>query len=145
MEWNYLSIPKLQRLHRWSLGMDKWFHPILYNGCNYLSMLGLKLNHVSKRGYWCLMLQLNYKITQSQLNIAIYMISRLNNNDKVSEKIRTRKKGRCLNFVKNVGCRKHHPFQNWIPWSSLLTVWGSTLLILNTLLNTFINTQCMPI
>ena len=22
-----------------------------YNGCNYLSMLGLKLNHVSKRGY----------------------------------------------------------------------------------------------
>ena len=29
--------------------MDKWFHPIHYNGCNYLSMLGLKLNHVSKR------------------------------------------------------------------------------------------------
>ena len=23
-----------------------------YNGCNYLSMLGLKLNHVSKRGHW---------------------------------------------------------------------------------------------
>ena len=23
MGWNYLSIPKLQRLHRWSLGMDK--------------------------------------------------------------------------------------------------------------------------
>ena len=31
--------------------MDKLFHPILYNGCNYLSMLGLKLNHVSKRGH----------------------------------------------------------------------------------------------
>ena len=30
--------------------MDKSFHPILYNGCNYLSMLGLKLNHVSKMG-----------------------------------------------------------------------------------------------
>ena len=30
--------------------MDKLFHPILYNGCNYLSMLGLKLNHVKKRG-----------------------------------------------------------------------------------------------
>ena len=28
---------------------DKQFHPTLYNGCNYLSMLGLKLNHVSKR------------------------------------------------------------------------------------------------
>ena len=54
MGWNYLSIPKLQRLHRWSLGMDKLFHPIHYNGCNYLSMLGLKLNHVSKRGHWCL-------------------------------------------------------------------------------------------
>ena len=26
------------------------FHPKLYNGCNYLSILGLKLNDVSKRG-----------------------------------------------------------------------------------------------
>ena len=26
------------------------FHPTLHNGCNYLSMLGLKWNHVSKRG-----------------------------------------------------------------------------------------------
>ena len=43
MGWNYFSIPKLQRLHRWSLGMDKWFHPTHYDGCNYLSMLGLKL------------------------------------------------------------------------------------------------------
>ena len=51
MGWNYLSIPKLQRLHRWSLGMDKYFHPMHHNGCNYLSMLGLKLNHVSKRGH----------------------------------------------------------------------------------------------
>ena len=32
--WNYLSIPKLQRLHRWSLGMDKLFHPTLNNGWN---------------------------------------------------------------------------------------------------------------
>ena len=28
-------------------GMDKKFHPILYNVCNYLSMLGLDLIHVS--------------------------------------------------------------------------------------------------
>ena len=28
--------------------MDKKMYPILYNRCNYLSMLGLKLNHVSK-------------------------------------------------------------------------------------------------
>ena len=50
MGWNYLSIPKLQRCNRWSLGMDKWFHPKLCWTCDYLSMLGLKLNHVSKRG-----------------------------------------------------------------------------------------------
>ena len=42
MGWNYLSIPKYQRLYRWRLGMDKLFHPILYNGYNYLRMLGLK-------------------------------------------------------------------------------------------------------
>ena len=50
--WNYLVIPKPQRLHRWSLGMGKSFHPTFYNGCDYLSLLGLKLNHVSKRGHW---------------------------------------------------------------------------------------------
>ena len=44
----YLSIPKLQRCNRWRLGREMWFHPILYNGCSYLSMLGLKLIHVSK-------------------------------------------------------------------------------------------------
>ena len=33
-----------------SLGMDKWLNPALYNGCNYLSILGLKLSHVGKRG-----------------------------------------------------------------------------------------------
>ena len=30
-------------LQCWSLGMDKLFHPTLYKGCNYLSMLALKL------------------------------------------------------------------------------------------------------
>ena len=40
------SIPKLQRCNRWSLGMDKHFHATHYTVCNYLSMLGLKLNHV---------------------------------------------------------------------------------------------------
>ena len=29
--------------------MDKYFHPRLYNGYNYLPMLGFKLNHVRKR------------------------------------------------------------------------------------------------
>ena len=46
-----LIIHKLQRLHRWSLGMDKLFHPTLYNRCNDLSMLGWKLNHVSKKDH----------------------------------------------------------------------------------------------
>ena len=49
--WNYLSIPKLQRCKfGGSLEMDKWFHPTLYNVCNYVSMLGLKLIHVNKSG-----------------------------------------------------------------------------------------------
>ena len=52
--WNYLSIPKLQRLHRWSLRIDKYIYPTLFNGCNYLSMLVLKLIHLSKRGQWSL-------------------------------------------------------------------------------------------
>ena len=52
MGWNYLSIPKLQRCNRWSLEMDKQFHLTLCQVCDYLSMLGLKLNHVSKRGHW---------------------------------------------------------------------------------------------
>ena len=36
---NYLSIPKLQRVHFWSLGMDKLFHPILYWAYDYLTIL----------------------------------------------------------------------------------------------------------
>ena len=34
--------------------MDKWFRPTLYWACDYLLMLGLKLNYVSKRGSGCL-------------------------------------------------------------------------------------------
>ena len=33
--------------------MDKSFHPKLHWACDYLSMLALKLNHVSKRGHKC--------------------------------------------------------------------------------------------
>ena len=60
MEWNNLSIPKLQRFHRWSLGMDKYFHPTLCNGCNYLPMRGFKLIQVSKRGPWYRDITLTY-------------------------------------------------------------------------------------
>ena len=48
----YLSIAKLQRYNRWGLGMDMQFHPTLYYVYNDLSILGFKLNHVSKRGSW---------------------------------------------------------------------------------------------
>ena len=40
MGWNYLSIPKLERLLRRNLGKNKWFHPKLYWACGYFSMLG---------------------------------------------------------------------------------------------------------
>ena len=36
-------------IHRLSLGLDKWFDPTLCYECNYLFMLGLKLNHVCKK------------------------------------------------------------------------------------------------
>ena len=50
MGWNFWPIPKIQRLHRWSLEIDKLSHSRLYNVCNHLSMMGLKLNHIIKRG-----------------------------------------------------------------------------------------------
>ena len=50
MGWNYLSNPKLRRHSRWSLGMERYFNPTLYWVCDYLSILGFKLIHVSKSG-----------------------------------------------------------------------------------------------
>ena len=53
MGWNYLSIPKLQWIHRWGLEMDTSFHPVRYDWCNYLAILGwLNLHHVSKTCSW---------------------------------------------------------------------------------------------
>ena len=43
MGWNYLYIPKLQLLQHCSVGIDKQFHYTFYNGCNYLSLLGVLL------------------------------------------------------------------------------------------------------
>ena len=60
--WNYVSIPKLERCSRWSLVKDKLFHPTLYHGCNYLSMLGLKVIHVIKRGSCCLPLRVVHRV-----------------------------------------------------------------------------------
>ena len=39
---------------------DEITYPTLYNGCNYLSMLGLKLNDASKRGHRCFTRTLEY-------------------------------------------------------------------------------------
>ena len=50
MRWNYFSICNLQVLGCWILGTDKQFHPTLYHGCDYLSMLGLKFISADKRG-----------------------------------------------------------------------------------------------
>ena len=60
------GIPKLQRLHRWSLGWMSNSTPPFYNWFDYLSMLGLKLNHVSKRGPWNLL-----TANHPPLNIAV--------------------------------------------------------------------------
>ena len=50
--WDEITypFPKHQQCNRWGVGMDKYFHYKLYQACDYLSMLGLKLNYVSKRG-----------------------------------------------------------------------------------------------
>ena len=50
VKWTCLYISKLQQLHRWCSIMDHQFNPTIHIGCNYLSMLGLKSIHVSKRG-----------------------------------------------------------------------------------------------
>ena len=47
----YLSNPKLQRLHRWSLRMDEQFHSTSYWPCDYLSMLRLKLSMLVKEAH----------------------------------------------------------------------------------------------
>ena len=42
--WNYLSIPKLQRCNRWSLGMDKWFLSHTLLGMWFHIHAGIKVN-----------------------------------------------------------------------------------------------------
>ena len=51
MKLNYLSIPIFQRLHVEILQIDKSFHPTLYNGYNYLCMLGLELIYHGKMSH----------------------------------------------------------------------------------------------
>ena len=59
MGWTYWSITKLQWRNRWSLGMNKYFYATHYWAGDYLSVPGLKLNRVSKRGHrWIICLGL---------------------------------------------------------------------------------------
>ena len=48
-EWSLMPHTIHTWSHRWSLEMNTLFHLIHYNWCDYLSILGLKLIHVSKR------------------------------------------------------------------------------------------------
>ena len=57
--------PKLKRCNRWSLWMDKWFNPTFYYACNYLSMLGLQLFHISKKGPW-------FSITRNHIDYVVH-------------------------------------------------------------------------
>ena len=41
-----IRIPKLHRLHRWCLGMNTSFRTAVFNGHNYLSIVGFKLHSV---------------------------------------------------------------------------------------------------
>ena len=46
--WDEITYPFANFKYE-GFGNAKYFHPTLYNACDYLSTLGLKLNHVSKR------------------------------------------------------------------------------------------------
>ena len=72
MESNYSYIPKLQRYSRWSLGMHTSFHPTLYWPYDYLSMLGIKLIHVNKRGHRSVSSPWLGLTSKSNTNISIY-------------------------------------------------------------------------
>ena len=49
--WDEITYPSpAAKLNHWSLGMNEWFHLLLYNWYDYLSMFRSKLIHVSKMG-----------------------------------------------------------------------------------------------
>ena len=52
--WDEINYPfSFNGCNRWSLGTDKSFHHTLHWAYDYLSILGLKLNHVSKKDPVC--------------------------------------------------------------------------------------------
>ena len=59
--WDEITYPFLN-FNGATVEITYQFHLTLYQACDYLSMLGLKLNHVSKRGPW----SFKHKIPSSQ-------------------------------------------------------------------------------
>ena len=53
-----------------SFGMDKSFNNNLYNGYNYLFMVGLEIDHVSKRGPWKCLIRRCHSSRQPLLGIS---------------------------------------------------------------------------
>ena len=56
----------IKELYRWRLGIIKWYYHALYDGCNYLTMLGLKS---SKRDPWCMECTLPWRSTIALLSV----------------------------------------------------------------------------
>ena len=48
IKWIHFPRYWLFVLHRWGVGMNKQFHPTHYWKCDYVSMLGLKSDHINK-------------------------------------------------------------------------------------------------
>ena len=55
--WWLARASQTSMAQQWSLGMNKQFNPTLYNGCNYLYMMGINSNYIDKMGpitlQWC--------------------------------------------------------------------------------------------
>ena len=90
MEWNYLSIPKLQWYNRWSLGMEKQLHATPHRAGDYLSMLGSKLIHVGKRGLQCELEQL--ECLRSEIAPHRPMITHTRGSQKIPSQNKTKSK-----------------------------------------------------
>ena len=73
MQWNSLSIPKLQRLFCWSLSMNKQFHHTIYNESDNLSMLGLEAIHLKKQELLKELLELSGENNKDMLGITDFL------------------------------------------------------------------------
>ena len=78
MRWNNIPFPKLQRLQRRSLRIDKWFHPKICNGCNYFSMLELTKPSTTNLLHVLWDILYGYKVSPNTVvNLNIFTLLRL--------------------------------------------------------------------